>query len=35
MNTLTPMKNPCSSTKLTTKHALLVVTINNVDFFQL
>jgi hypothetical protein len=34
IKTLTSVKNPCSSTKLTTKHALLVTTINNVNIFS-
>jgi len=34
IKTLTSVKNPCSSTKLATKHALLVTTINNVNIFS-
>jgi hypothetical protein len=34
MNTLIVVKNPCSSMKLATKHALLVAIINNVDTFS-
>lgn len=35
MNTLIAVVFFCSSMKLATKHALLVATINNVDFFHL